>query len=1426
MPPSVLHSQKEIPKMTNPYYSHEDGVPAPLSRGQSGGVRAELDLVAQGFALLPTPAQLWADNANYVPSGGTADAWTATMSSQVASMADGMQVRVKFGQANTSLTPTLNVNTLGAKTIVGHDGSALVVGSIAAGMTITLTYDLSTDKWRLAPGIEPAPSPDGPIRTTALADGAVINWDTANGRFGFLTLSTTRLDRQLANLQNAKDGVQYSLIVTQNPAGGQNFTSFGNAIIPVEDITINQAANSVTVLHLFCVGGLFYVAKHGGTSAGVPAPAPAPGPAPAPPPAGGALTAAFAAGVNLSGMEWASPGVRFGTSDYPNLNYTVPRAADISYLASQGVTLVRLPIQWELLQPLRASCPANTTVVAGYNSSLGTHVKGGFWEPMAQYITKILDACQAAGTIKCILDIHNYCRYKDFKYQADGSVLGFVDPVNELLPPYTSDNTQVVSTIFAKVSPTLTQADFTDLWTKIATRWSAHAGLGGYSLMNEPHDMPAVGKNFGVNEYPVGYPSPDFTQDYTIWPTYAQAAVTAIRSIDGNTPIYVGGNDYQAPMSWATVNPGFPLAGARIIYDFHLYLDATSGGFRFDWDDEVAKGFSAGEGGVPISSATGTNRINPILTWAAAHGNPVLACTEFGIPIENTSGGVLDTRWLTAAAATLNTLKSNNIQTFTWMGGNHWPIHAYPINHVPKWYQNTTVEPIAGAYLKNKLVTNLATIFDEGGQYSSGGAAVSVTVQARGNLTTSVGPITVTAGGTGYTGAPTVTISAPQQAGGVQATATATFSGGAVTAVNITNAGSGYNAVPTVTFSGGAGTGAAATATLNPAVTLTVASDNGGSLSKSTLTLAAGVNSVDTYTFTPAANSVTTLSYTRSGGGQKPPNRVVYSLTDPVTYAATNLAAGAKAILAKYGAACWLARDAYKDYLTPTAAACVAGDYVRAIADSGSGSTIVNPMEAINWLNQDAGSVRGTEVPVVYNPDPNGFPALDFSVYGRRGLLSRHLAPVVAATASDPNYRYPACKMPFNLTDPHFMVTTFSISTAGVDGTLLSAQEIFASSHSAIMLSGGKVRYEAMDANGIFAQVTDGVAQPLNTLVTATANVTAATQKLRVNGGAWEPVSPSTAFVASPFSTVGLGMGYWNYFPQQTTQGYGYGYIVGPGTPTDAEVGVLENYLKSFAQAAGPTDPGEIAIQTQFSAGNLGWWGDNRSLSEFLAQASVAGVPPVGWTDLIGAWINHGNKTNGHDLVQTDNSVRFQLGTDGGGLHYVHGYNGAPLKNVGGSTTAFYACIALDVLTPSYDCNILSSRSTANTGITLEQEAFAATFIAKFGTGSALVTVTSPAYAAGSNNPAGKNVVEIWFDGTNCAIRLNKGTPATAALSALSAGNADLLLLGNYPLTGSSTANSTVANVYEAVVFKNYCPNSTDRDAICTWVASKAGLTV
>jgi hypothetical protein len=93
-----------------------------------------------------------------------------------------------------------------------------------------------------------------------------------------------------------------------------------------------------------------------------------------------------------------------------------------------------------------------------------------------------------------------------------------------------------------------------------------------------------------------------------------------------------------------------------------------------------------------------------------------------------------------------------------------------------------------------------------------------------------VGNIGIVSGGSGYTSAPAVVISAPNQANGVQATAAVTILSGAVSSVILNESGTGYTSTPTVTLVGGGGSGANLVASLTTFAkgTVSVVMTNGG----------------------------------------------------------------------------------------------------------------------------------------------------------------------------------------------------------------------------------------------------------------------------------------------------------------------------------------------------------------------------------------------------------------------------------------------------------------------------------------------------------------------------------------------------------------------------------------------------------------------
>jgi hypothetical protein len=137
----------------------------------------------------------------------------------------------------------------------------------------------------------------------------------------------------------------------------------------------------------------------------------------------------------------------------------------------------------------------------------------------------------------------------------------------------------------------------------------------------------------------------------------------------------------------------------------------------------------------------------------------------------------------------------------------------------------------------------------------------------------SLGTIAVTNGGSGYTSAPAVTISAPNQANGVQATAVAFITANAVSGVSITEAGSGYTAAPTVTLSGGGGANATAIASYTTFATGTVSVTvlNGGSgyanAANITVSFSGGGGTNAAATAVTAGGIITQVVMTNPGSG-------------------------------------------------------------------------------------------------------------------------------------------------------------------------------------------------------------------------------------------------------------------------------------------------------------------------------------------------------------------------------------------------------------------------------------------------------------------------------------------------------------------------------------------------------------------------------
>lgn len=305
------------------------------------------------------------------------------------------------------------------------------------------------------------------------------------------------------------------------------------------------------------------------------APIPAATPAPIPIPASTVPTVAAdcapQVGVNLSGAEFGNVGARYGWG------YIYPDNGTLDYFKASGMTLIRLPVRWERLQP--------TPMAALDEDELGR-------------LRDMLDRANARG-LKLIVDLHNYGRF--------GS-----------------------DTLGSTALPAATLADF---WKKLATRLSAHPALVGYGLMNEPHDMPSA----------------------TAWPTAAQLAVDAIRSVDSAKRIYVAGDGWSSAQSWEAVNGKLAIKDPadNFRYEAHQYFDGNNTGtYQNSYD---------ADGTYP---SIGSDRLRSFISFLKRTGAKGFI-GEYGAPAN-------DARYLAVLDGFLKTATDAGIDTAYWSAGPWW----------------------------------------------------------------------------------------------------------------------------------------------------------------------------------------------------------------------------------------------------------------------------------------------------------------------------------------------------------------------------------------------------------------------------------------------------------------------------------------------------------------------------------------------------------------------------------------------------------------------------------------------------------------------------------------------------------------------------------------------------------------------------------
>ena len=387
-------------------------------------------------------------------------------------------------------------------------------------------------------------------------------------------------------------------------------------------------------------------------------------------------------GVNMSGAEGA-----------PWINQKFPNSADWAYLQSKGITFVRLPIAWESVQP---------TLNAALDST---------------YLGKIQTAIANAHTygISVIVDLHNfgaYCNQAHWLSSGCG---------------YAGNAGSTGTGVNFLGDGTLTQADFTDVWTRLSTALVGTPGLLGYDLMNEP-SLKLL--QYGTN---LLFAPNGFADSVGLQPWYfSNAAVLTQQSVSIANPI-AG----YAPVWSVTSGSGFGFVNQDVSipstgkYTFSIYAKTTSGtdtlcfglDFSFSCNNTVTTSWQRFSTTTISISGSHTFSFGP----AADSSGHTYLVADGQLESGNSATTYKPNVWLPYAQAAINAIRGVDASTAIYVSGsNGGTAYLWP-------WENWDLATLTGG----NLVFEAHNYFDGsvsqgggGGNYSGNYSSYSITSTA------------------------------------------------------------------------------------------------------------------------------------------------------------------------------------------------------------------------------------------------------------------------------------------------------------------------------------------------------------------------------------------------------------------------------------------------------------------------------------------------------------------------------------------------------------------------------------------------------------------------------------------------------------------------------------------------------------------------
>jgi endoglucanase len=301
-------------------------------------------------------------------------------------------------------------------------------------------------------------------------------------------------------------------------------------------------------------------------------------------------------GVNRAGAEYGDDWNGWTGQTYYEWPSATVRTNELTYYASKGMNVVRLPISWERLQ----------------------HTLNGPLDPTYQaHLVDYVNAATAMG-FAVIIDLHNYGRYAVGVYNSFGAQV-------------TTYTQHILG------DGTLTFAHIADVWTKIATLFVSKPRVI-FNLMNEQHDASSSLDSMAIF---AGY----------------QTVLNAIRATGATQLILFPNTRSSDTHHWSTWSPqGGPLdsvaalsvtdSANHLAFDMHSYTgtDSWNGDITVvtNWSHAHGKRLFLSE----LGTTSGATAVSTLLTYINSHADVWVGWTvwnldPYAISVTNQSTGMV-----------------------------------------------------------------------------------------------------------------------------------------------------------------------------------------------------------------------------------------------------------------------------------------------------------------------------------------------------------------------------------------------------------------------------------------------------------------------------------------------------------------------------------------------------------------------------------------------------------------------------------------------------------------------------------------------------------------------------------------------------------------------------------------------------------------